>query len=355
MKATFAYWGNYTIAFNAIFQKLGVDFIPPKRTNQEAIKEGARLSPEMYCFPLKANIGNYLEAIRRGADTIFMVTNLGGSCRLRYYSDIQKKSLKDAGYDIDFVTFDQSPWDIYLKIKEMSKASFWKIIEALWFFELKLRLIEGLEKKANYLRPREIKKGETDEIIKSFLPNIDKADSGRKIRKLKKEIKEKLSKIGIDKNKIVPKVGIIGEIFTVSDDSINFEIEKKLGNEGIEVHREMDITYHLKKKIFPWKDWNMQRKIIPYLKSTVGGHGRDAIYEMLEYVKKDFDGIVHLLPLNCMPESTVRPILQKIHFESNIPLLSLSLDEEVGEAGIITRIEAFADVVKNYYGKKSKR
>ena len=355
MKATFAYWGNYTIAFNAIFQKLGIDFISPEKTNQEAIKEGARLSPEMYCFPLKANIGNYLEAIRRGADTIFMVTSLGGSCRLRYYSDIQKKSLKDAGYNVNFITFDQSPLDIYLKIKKISKAPFWKIIDAFWFFEQKLRLVEWLEREADRLRPREIKKGKTDEVIRSFLPKIDKAVNGREVRRLKRQIERELSNIEIDKDKAIPKVGIIGEIFTVSDDSINFEIEKKLGNEGIEVYREMDITYHLKKKIFPWKDWNIQRKIMPYLKSTVGGHGRDAIYEMLEYVKRDFDGIIHLLPLNCMPESTVRPILQKIHFESNIPLLSLSLDEEVGEAGIVTRIEAFADVVKNYYGKKSKK
>ena len=352
MKSTFAYWGNYTIAFKSIFQRLGVDFVSPKKTNQEAIKEGARLSPETYCFPLKANVGNYLEAIKRGADTVFMVTNLGGSCRLRYYSDVQEKALKDAGYDVKFITFDQSPLDIYLKMKEIFNVSFWKIIDVLWFFNQKLKIIEKLEKEANYLRPREIKKGETDKVMDWALSVIDQADSNKRIRSLKREIKKRISKIDIDKNKNVPRVGIIGEIFTVSDDSINFEIEKKLGMEGLEVHREMDITYHIKKKIFPWRNWIVQKKIMPYLKSTVGGHGRDAIYEMLNYVKKDFDGIIHLLPLNCMPESTIRPILQKIHFESNIPLLSLSLDEEVGEAGIITRIEAFADVVKNYYGKK---
>jgi predicted nucleotide-binding protein (sugar kinase/HSP70/actin superfamily) len=114
----------------------------------------------------------------------------------------------------------------------------------------------------------------------------------------------------------------------------------------------MDITYHIKKLIFPWKDWIIQRKINPYLRSTVGGHGRDAIYEMLNYVKKDFDGIIHLLPFGCMPEVTVRPLLEKIHLESGIPFLSLSLDEQVAEAGINTRLEAFVDVVRNYYENK---
>jgi predicted nucleotide-binding protein (sugar kinase/HSP70/actin superfamily) len=55
---------------------------------------------------------------------------------------------------------------------------------------------------------------------------------------------------------------------------------------------------------------------------------------------------------NCMPETTVRPILEKIHQETGIPFLSLSLDEQVAEAGIDTRIEAFVDVVKNYHKNK---
>ncbi len=116
----------------------------------------------------------------------------------------------------------------------------------------------------------------------------------------------------------------------------------------------MDLTYHLKKMIFPWKDWIIQKKINPYLRSTVGGHGRDAIYEMLHYTKEGFNGIIHLLPFGCMPEVTVRPILEKLHQESGIPFLSLSLDEQVAEAGINTRIEAFVDVVRSHHKNKHK-
>ena len=48
----------------------------------------------------------------------------------------------------------------------------------------------------------------------------------------------------------------------------------------------------------------------------------------------------------------MRPILEKIHQGSKIPFLSLSIDESTAEAGIDTRIEAFADVVKIYYERK---
>jgi predicted nucleotide-binding protein (sugar kinase/HSP70/actin superfamily) len=346
MKITFPYWGNYTIAFEKLAQKLGLEVIPPEKTGARTIEKGAKIAPEMYCFPLKVNLGNFLEAIEKGADTIVMPTALGGSCRLRYYAFVEDKVLKENGKNVNFIIFDQS-LDIFSKLKKLSKASFSEMINATIFILKVLSIIEKFEKKAQYLRPREIEKGETDRVLISAFKKLREINKFSELLKFEKEVLKELNQINI-KRKKVPKVGIVGEIYTVTDNAINFEIEKKLGNLGIEIYREMSLLYHLKKKIF-FKDFFIQRKIKPYLGSTVGGHGRDAIYEMLKYVKEGFDGVIQLLPFACMPESTVRPILEKIHQETGIPFLSLSLDEQVAEAGIDTRIEAFVDVVKNYH------
>jgi len=350
---TFARWGNYTIAFKTLFEQLGVEIIPPEQTNPTTIAEGVKVSPEMYCFPLKVTLGNVIPSLRKGANTVFMVQNIGGSCRQRYYGAVQEKVLKEAGHDINFLDFRATPKDIFSTIKKISGASTWQIIKAARFFFKKLRLIEKIEKMVQFYRPREIEKGTTDRILTEGLFEIEKSDNEKDFSRVKKEILKRFSEIKIAKNRRLPKVALIGEIYTVCDSTINFDMESKLGKEGIEVHREMDITYHLKKLLFPWKDWIIQKKINPYLRSTVGGHGRDAIYETLNYVKKDFDGIIHLLPFGCMPEVTVRPILQKIHQEKGIPFLSLSLDEQVAEAGINTRLEAFVDVVRNYHQSKN--
>lgn len=346
---TFARWGNYTIAFNALFEKLGLKVIPPEKINSKTILEGSKLSPEMFCFPLKTTLGSYIPALRKGANTILMVQNAGGSCRQRYYGTIQNKALKEQGWNINFVDFKATPKDIYSKLKEISGASFFDIMRAARFFFKKLRLIEKIEKQSQYLRPREIKGGATDKILDWAFLEIDKSNDERNFSALKKDILKKFSEVEIGKNIKPPKVGLIGEIYTVCDPVINFELERKLGREGIEVHREMDLTYHIKKSIMPWKDWLLQKRVNHYLKSTVGGHGRDAIYEMLNYVKLGFNGIIQLLPSMCMPEVTVRPILERIHQQSGIPFLSISLDEQVAEAGIDTRLEAFVDVVRNYH------
>ncbi len=349
---TFAGWGNYTIAFKTLLKQVGLEVIPPQRTNSKTILEGSKMVPEMFCFPMKVTIGNYLPALRKGANTVFMAENVGGSCRQRYYGVIQDKVLKENGWDINFINLKMTPKDIYSTIREVSGASFSEIFRAIRFFFKKLFLIERVEKMAQYYRPREIKKGVTDGLVQWVFRKLEETDKERDFSKFKKQVLKRFSDIKINKDKKLPRVALIGEIYTVSDPTINFEVERKLGNEGIEVHREMTLSYQLKKIVFPWKDWISQRKINPYLKSTVGGHGRDAIYEMLHYVKNGFNGIVHLLPFGCMPEVTVRPILENIHQKTKIPFLSLSLDEQIAEAGINTRLEAFVDVVMNNFKNK---
>ncbi len=347
MKITFPYWGNYTIAFEKLAKKLGFEVVTPSRTTEKTIEKGARIAPEMYCFPLKANLGNFLEAIERGADTILMPTAFGGSCRLRYYALVQDKVLKDNGKDVNFIIFDQSVPDIFSKIRELSKANFFKILKAGFFAFKVLNIIEKLEKKAQFLRPREIEKGDTDRFLNSAFLRLRKIEKFFELLKFEKEILTEMGQIKYERKEI-PKVGIVGEIFTVTDQTINFELEKKLGNLGVEVHREMSLFYHLKKKVFPWMDWKIQKRIKPYLGSTVGGHGRDAIYEMLKYLEDGFDGIIQILPAMCVVKDTkitVENYLQK-------PIQEIKVGEKV-----LTHKGRFKKVTKtfcrNYQGKIS--
>jgi len=254
---------------------------------------------------------------------------------------------------VDFIIFDQKLRDVYRKLRKMPGVSPFKILSAIYFFFEKLVLIEYLERKANYFRPREEKRSETTKVFKWGLKKVEEAETIKGLYDASRAIRKEFSKIKFDKKRKIPKVGIIGEIYTVTDDSINYNIEEKLGKEGIESHKGMTLSYHIKKRMFPWRDRQLTKNSKGYLSSAVGGHGLDAVSEMLDFIKKDFDGIVQILPFGCMPEVTVRPILEKIHQESGIPFLSLSLDEQVAEAGVDTRIEAFVDVVKNHYRNKN--
>ncbi len=78
----------------------------------------------------------------------------------------------------------------------------------------------------------------------------------------------------------------------------------------------------------------------------MGGHGYENIYHLLELIEKRIDGILHLLPLTCMPETTVEPFINYICREQNIPLLRIPIDENNSEANLNTRLETFVDLIK---------
>jgi predicted nucleotide-binding protein (sugar kinase/HSP70/actin superfamily) len=351
-KITFPRIGNYSGLLKIFLEELGFEVVLPEKTTSKVIFEGSKNSPEMFCFPFKVNMGSYLSALEKGVRKIFMVTASCGSCRLRYYAQVSKKILEEKDLPVEFIIFDQNFFEIVKKLNQLTKKSSLKIFSLILLFLKEIRFIEKIERIGFFLRPREIEKGRTDKVLDDFFLKLEKINSLKELKEAKKEVLEKLSQIPFEKKKL-PVVGIIGEFYTVIDPEVNFHVEKKLGELGLEVHRDLTLSYHLLKKIF-FTDFFIQRKIYPYLKSTVGGHGRDAIFEMLKYSKKNFSGILQLLPFSCMPEVTVRPILLKIHEKTGIPFLSLSFDEQTAQAGLETRLEAFADVVKNYFEKIEK-
>lgn len=346
MKITFANMGNYAPALRMLLERLGCDVVLPERTTPKVIEEGAKLSPELFCLPLKVNIGNYLGALRKGADTILMWENIGGSCRLRYYWLIQEKILREAGFNVK--VWNLSSGNLIPRlfaIKRVNQIPFLEAISTLHFFFKEVGFIEKIEGKVQYFRPREKEKGQTETVFTQSLEKLKGVRERKTFSLLEKETLEKFSKIEIDKKREILKIGVVGEIYTICDEAVNLGIEKKLGEMGVEVHRKLNLSHFLKDGVFPWREWSLQKKINPYLKSTVGGHGRQAIGEMLDFAKEGFDGVIQLLPFSCMPEVTVRPILQKISQEKKMPFLSFSIDEQTGEVGVQTRLEAFVDLL----------
>ena len=181
----------------------------------------------------------------------------------------------------------------------------------------------------------------------------DETNSVRKAKRLKKQVIEDFKKIPIDKDKKVPKVYLIGEFFVLLDPYTNQNIEKELGEMGVEVQRQImfsDWLEHvLKPSIFYKKESHRERCVKyakKYMKRAIGGECIETIGDTVYAAKHGIDGIIHISPFSCMPEIVAQNILPKVSKNENIPVLSLVLDEQTGKAGYITRIEAFIDLIK---------
>ena len=70
-------------------------------------------------------------------------------------------------------------------------------------------------------------------------------------------------------------------------------------------------------------------------------------YEILKDNK--IDGIITLNAFGCGPDSLMVERITRRAKQFNKPLLTLTIDEQTGEAGFVTRLEAFVDML---YRKK---
>ncbi len=84
----------------------------------------------------------------------------------------------------------------------------------------------------------------------------------------------------------------------------------------------------------------------PYLPRPIGGFAVETIGAGRQFIQKNFDGLIQVYPLSCMPEIVADGILSGMQQEYNMPVLRLIIDEHSGRAGNQTRIEAFADMLK---------
>ncbi|NLN13967.1 MAG: CoA protein activase, partial [Tissierellia bacterium] len=71
------------------------------------------------------------------------------------------------------------------------------------------------------------------------------------------------------------------------------------------------------------------------------------------YKNRGYDGAIQILPLNCMPEIVAKSILKNVSRDLDFPIMTLVVDEMTGEAGYVTRLEAFVDLVSKRREKRS--
>lgn len=343
-KVTFANMGNYSPAFRFLFSELGNEVILPDKNNGKAMEHGVKSSPETICLPFKINMGNYISSLSKGAETIVMFDS-EGQCRFRYYGILQEKTLRELGHQVSFIHL--SPTNFVREIGKVSSVSFLATAGAVRRGFKVIRMIERVEERARWYRPRESKVGMTNKVVDRFLRRIDRAEGFADFKEAFDEAETSFKAIDIEN--IEPmRVILLGEIYCTIDPFINQQIEKKLGEMGVEAHRNVNLGNFVSHGITRFiRDPKMIFKTRRYISAFVGGHGVHSVSEMLEYTEKGFDGAIHTFPFACMPEITVRPLIQRIGKERKVPILSLSFDEHSSQTGFQTRIEAFVDLIKN--------
>lgn len=130
-------------------------------------------------------------------------------------------------------------------------------------------------------------------------------------------------------------VVIMAHGYNLYDERISMHLLKKLNKMGVKAYTALDITREDAINSIHALDE------IQYWANELDLTGTAAYYMLNNKV----DGIIALSAFGCGPDSLMVDEIQYHAKERNMPMLHLTIDEHTGEAGFVTRLEAFVDML----------
>jgi len=340
--------GDSAIATNAFARKIGIELITLPYPNKETISTGILYAPEFSCFPFKVLLGLLMYALDNGAEVfILLASKTVAACQLADFGMAQKYILEKTGKKFSIITLEGiNPGNVVKKFKPYnSEITLKKVTEGLLSAAQKLSLMEELE--TLYRQVYLSSKKKKAELFKNkWLRTIDKTDSIVDLFMLSKKMYNDFIKYPALDMKNILKIAVIGDIYTINEPFINNNIFERLCDLGVYSEKGISLNAFagIKIGINP-EDIMLNNEVKKYLRHNVGAFSQDTIKSAINYAEKGYDGIIHIYPFSCMPEITVRNILPKVSSDFNIPILYLPIDEQTGDVGFTTRIEAFVDLI----------
>ncbi|AGL01973.1 acyl-CoA dehydratase activase-related protein [Desulfoscipio gibsoniae] len=132
-------------------------------------------------------------------------------------------------------------------------------------------------------------------------------------------------------------IAVIGHPYNIYDRYISMNMIKRLREYGANV-----VTAdHLPDDVFRREAGKLPKQLFWTLNQRMVG----AAFYYFDH--PDVDGLIHVASFGCGPDSMTGELIERYARQgSRKPLLNLTIDEHTGEAGMITRLEAFMDMVR---------
>lgn len=278
--------------WETFFEQLGCKVLLSPATNKEIVEKGVKSADTETCFSIKVLYGHIL-FLEKKVDAIFLPRFKKNELGLEY-------CLKFFALPDQFSFLIQTPVispNLDLK-KENLKSILFQIAKDL-----------GKEKKI-------AKKA----IEKSF----EKEKEENEKFKL-----EYLKKMNSHNKKIV----LISHPYNLYDEYVNLRIRKKIEDLGADVLFIDQVQANHSPEpgsISSKLHWEF---------------GREILLQTKEIARQKIQGAIEISAFQCGCDAVLKEFVEKEFKDHNIPFLYLLIDEQTGEAGLQTRLEAFFDTL----------
>ena len=286
---------KYSKLWQKFFEEMGCIIVISPETNKEILEKGVNLAIDESCLSLKVFLG-HINYLKGKADYVFIphIVSLSFKeeicVKLISLYDIARNLFKD----IDFIEYTVNVRNFHPEILGFLKLG--------WKFKKNPFLIIKA-----YIKAKKEQKDYERELIKN------------QVEKLNNRTKQDVF------------ILIVSHSYTSYDGFLGKPIIKYLESQGVKLIYS-DIA---DKKTIKKLSKNISSDLYwTYSKELLGG---------IEFYKEQIDGIIFLITFPCGPDALTTSLCQN---KIKKPMITITLDELWGEAGLKTRLESFVDILK---------
>lgn len=305
------FYHYYYPLWKTFFEDLGAEVISSPMTNRQTVEKGIAAAVDETCFPVKVYFGHVQELCKLEPDYIFLPRLVSVEAK----SYICPK---------------------FMGVPDMIKASIPNlppVIDMLVDISVNKKLLEQEIKRVGKIFTANDKA-----IFKAYRHGREELNKCRQICQSGYSISEA---IDIWRGQTVPlpaatdlQLGVLGHGYSLYDRCISMNLIERLREMGCRVQLVDGCSQDeiekaaatLPKRVF----WTLGRK------------NMGAALHMVE--DEHIDGIIYLACFGCGPDSMIGDLIERKI--TGKPFMMITIDEHTGEAGLLTRLEAFCDMLR---------
>jgi len=311
-----AYFAYYPF-WKGFFQSLQVEMVLSSETSKGLLDLGVKEAVADACVPIKLFHGHVLD-LQDKVDYIFLprLISVNGEQSVTFcpkflgLPDLIKASLTDLPPIIDEkIDLKKGPVELFYICTRIGR----KLGQGSWKVWKAYRKGQSLQKEFERLiRDGQITPMEAIDVLE-----------GRSTEQNQQEYKFAFA--------------VLGFPYTINDRFISVDLVKKLRKLGVKV-----LTPEMVSK----EKLSAQAKKLP--KNLFWYFSNQVMRAALYFIDEaKVDGIIHITAFGCGPDAMVDKMIElEAKAKEKIPFMTITIDEHTGEAGIVTRIEAFVDMLK---------
>lgn len=310
-----SFYHNYPFYYG-FFTDLGIKIVLSDITTKQTMTDGSLLVVTETCLPIKVYIGHVLNLINKGVDKILVPSiqsiapKIYNCSKIRGLPDLVRnvvkkdftlieatldKSEKNHGlYEFLYEIAEQFGITDKEKIKKASKAG-WRTYNN---FHIMSKSGMSYKKAMNYALQGKV-----------FIENQTK--------------------------EYPISIALISHGYNIFDERTSMKIFDKLENMDVKVYSSLQLSNEQMDDGIATLGQNMYWANEREMTGAAGHYMKDA----------KIDGIITLTAFGCGPDSLMIERITRNAKRFNKPFLNLTIDEQTGEAGFITRLEAFVDML----------